>query len=720
MSAHHSRGRLIAAWHLRALLTGILLPVATALAQLDAPVSPNALPEVGALMRFLKGVEGDYVLAGQQEIAWDENRAEEDMDYIFRTTGKYPAVRGFDFLDYVRGEPFRSRQRSTERALAWARRGGIVTYCVHLFMRTGSNDGSYQFYVPSANNGRGTTIDSRQVAIEGTPENAEFIRQIDIIADELKRLRDARVPVIWRPLHECSGGWFWWGANGAAAFKQVWRMMFERYTRVHGLNNLLWCYNPTDSTSRLAEWYPGDDVVDAISLDAYPNPGSHPTYAVDYKRMRDFKDGRKIVALSENGTIPDPDAFFSEDAGWNYFCTWNGFENDLSRNSVAHLVRVFTHPKVITLDELPALFQARAFNITAQPRPQLVVAGSPLALAVRARDDGPLAYQWSKDGVAIPGATSADYLLVSASTSAAGSYSVRVAGTHGTLPSDPAVVSIAATDRGRLHNLSVRATAGTGAQTLVTGFALAGDTVAKDLVIRAVGPSLVQFGIVSGFQIDPALRIDTFVGTSPPVAFNDNWASGDGAAAAAFSAVGAFPLLENSRDAALVGSFSPGVHTATVNLTTGVPGLVLAEIYDTAPGVGARLVNLSARGQVGGTATFIAGFVVGGDTRTVLIRAVGGKTLADFGVSGALANPRLELYRTGTEAPIATNDEWTQTTPAFSTLGVFFAEVGAFPLDNGSKDAVLLVSLPPAAYSVQVKSADTAAGVALVEIYEIR
>ena len=704
----------------------VLLALAAAVparAALDAPVSPNALPEVGALMRFLNSVEGQYVLSGQQEIAWSEPRAEEDVDYIFQQTGKYPAVRGFDYLNYLVGDSTRARQRSTDRAIAWYRRGGIVTYCVHMFMLTGSNDGNPQFYVPSANNGKGTTIDIRRVVISGTPENVEFLKQLDIVAGELKKLRDARVPVIWRPMHECSGGWFWWGANGAAGFKDAWRIIYDRFTQMHGLNNLIWCYNPTDSTTKLNEWYPGDNMVDMISLDQYASPGIQPTYAADYKRVRDYREGRKVVALSENGTIPDPDAMFTEGAGWSYFCTWNGFENDLTRHSVAYLKKVFSHPKVITLDELPALYRARAFNLTAQPQPQLVVAGAPLALSVTAQDDVPLTYQWSKDGVALPGATARTYAVASATAATAGSYSVAVTGAHGTLTSDAAAITIAGTDAGRIVNLSLLATAGTDAQTLIAGFVLSGGSAPKNLIIRTVGPSLGQFG-VAGFQTDPALKIDAFGGTAPANPTNDNWGANPATSAAAFNAafdaVGAFRLPDNSKDAALLGAFTPGGYTATVNLTSGSPGVVLTEIYDTAPTTGARLINISARGQVGAGATLVAGFVIAGDTHTVVIRAVGGKTLTDFGVGGSLANPKLELYRSGTPDPIATNDEWTQTTPSFQTLGTVFSRLGAFPMDNGSHDAAMLINLSPGAYTAIVKSADTTAGVALIEIYEAR
>jgi mannan endo-1,4-beta-mannosidase len=259
-------------------------------AAIDAPVSPNAQPNVAQLMQFLDSVKGNHVLSGQQEIAWDLKRNDEDFDYILKTTGKLPAVRGFDFLEYVYSPSVRANQNATERAIAWARAGGIVNFCCHMFMDTGSPAGSPQFYVPGANgNSTGTTFDISKAVVSGTTENTEYLAKLDIIASELKKLRDAGVVVVWRPFHEASGGWFWWSAKGAAPLKQAWRIMFDRFTVMHGLNNLIWCFNPTDPIgTNLANWYPGDDVVDMISNDTYPSAGTHLSFSASYNQMQSF------------------------------------------------------------------------------------------------------------------------------------------------------------------------------------------------------------------------------------------------------------------------------------------------------------------------------------------------------------------------------------------------------------------------------------------------
>jgi hypothetical protein len=112
----------------------------------------------------------------------------------------------------------------------------------------------------------------------------------------------------------------------------------------------------------------------------------------------------------------------------------------------------------------------------------------------------------------------------------------------------------------------------------------------------------------------------------------------------------------------------------------------------------------------------IAGFVIDGNaSKTVLVRAIG-PTLANFGVGGVLANPQLALFKSGEASPIATNDDW----GASTALSNAFAQVGAFTLDPASKDAALLVTLAPGAYTAQVTGVNGTTGVALIELYEIQ
>ena len=260
------------------------------------------------------------------------------------------------------------------------------------------------------------------------------------------------------------------------------------------------------------------------------------------------------------------------------------------------------------------------------------------------------------------------------------------------------------TNASYLSNLSVRTNAGAGAQTLIVGFAVSGGT--KPLLVRGIGPTLSSFG-VPGALDDPRLELYR---DSAKIAENDNWLSSD---AVIFGRVGAFTLGESSRDSALTIQLAPGSYTAQVNGAAGTTGVALVELYDTAGlAAGAKLTNVSARSEIGpGNETLIAGFNISGSgDRTLLIRAVG-PTLGAFGVQGALSDPKLELFGGG--AKIQENDNWDEGTSAL------FSRIGAFDLTAGSRDAVLLVTLPPGSYTAQVSGVAGASGVTLVEVYEV-
>lgn len=363
---------------------------------------------------------------------------------------------------------------------------------------------------------------------------------------------------------------------------------------------------------------------------------------------------------------------------------------------------------------------------TAQPLSQRVATGQALILSAAATDA--LSYQWHKDGQAIAGATGSTLTLTRAQPADAGTYTVVATNATGSVTSAPAVIVVdARVIPSRLVNLAIRSRAGTGAQSLIMGFTLAGPspTATKPLLVRAVGPTLAQFGL-GGLLADPVV---TLYSGSVAIATNDNWA-GDIHVANAAALVGAFPFASHlSADAALHGPHVPGGYTLQVSGATGsgaptdppaAEGVALAEIYDAMPGADfdperhGRLTNVSARTQVGtGGDLLIAGFTLAGDgPRRLLIRAVG-PTLGAFGVPDTLADPRLELYA-GSNL-LEANDDWAGATP----LVIAAASVGAFPLAATSRDAALLVTLPPGGYTAQVTGARATTGVALVEIYEV-
>ena len=252
-----------------------------------------------------------------------------------------------------------------------------------------------------------------------------------------------------------------------------------------------------------------------------------------------------------------------------------------------------------------------------------------------------------------------------------------------------------------LSNVSLR-TALTANQTVTVGFVVAGGS--RDLLVRVAGPALGQFGI-SAAQADP--RLEVYRGPTK-VMENNDWPA---ALAPTMAALGAFPFLAASRDAALLQPLD-GAYTVLASGTTA--GAVLIEGYDTGAGSTGRLVNLSARNRVG-TATdiLIAGFYVAGTgTQRVLIRAVG-PTLAAFGVTGVLGDPKLEVYD-GTGGKLDENDNWN------AALAPTFGAVGAFALPSGSRDAALVLTLTAGrSYTAQVSGVGGSTGEALVEVYEV-
>ncbi len=269
------------------------------------------------------------------------------------------------------------------------------------------------------------------------------------------------------------------------------------------------------------------------------------------------------------------------------------------------------------------------------------------------------------------------------------------------------------TPHSRLINMSSRAIVGTGEDALIAGVVVA-DTTAKRYLARAIGPGLGTFG-VAGAVPDPQLKLSANSGGE--VGRNIGWESSADASRMGWYAksVGAFPLSAGVRDSALTSQLTTGAYTIEISTATNQSGLGLAELYEL-DGSG-RTVNLSTRARVrSGAGVLIGGFVVQGAAyKRMLIRAVG-PTLGAFGVSGVLADPVLTVYSGSTV--LATNDRW-EAAENSAALAAASTRAGAFNLAAQSEDAALLITLPPGAYTVEVKGKGGAEGVALLEIYEI-
>lgn len=340
----------------------------------------QADPRTRAVYAWLQEVWGKAVIAGQQDLTWDDSV---DMARrVFDDTGKYPALMGFDFMNTGMRGPRVSGLRQVEEAIAFARRGGLVSFCWHwrdpsLLKTERVNQAKFYAREPDAANNTGFTIPVTGGRLDSaSPAYRQLNEGIDLVAAELRKLSDAGVTVLWRPLHEASGhkgdGWFWWGRSRtdgvpqSQAYILLWRHMHERLVKLHGLHNLIWVWNGQD-----AAWYPGDDVVDLLGWDIYDDSDGkrYRSQVETYRMAQAATRAPKPVALTETSHIPDPDKMLADGAPWLWFTVWNdaragagvtdksNFWSGAYYNTPEHKNKVYHHPKVITLDKLPAFLK---------------------------------------------------------------------------------------------------------------------------------------------------------------------------------------------------------------------------------------------------------------------------------------------------------------------------------------------------------------------------
>ena len=328
--------------------------------------------------------------------------------------------------------------------------------------------------------------------------------------------------------------------------------------------------------------------------------------------------------------------------------------------------------------------------------------------------EGPFHFLWFKDHMPIIGATDSELAFESLRRSDSGTYWVTVFNDGGSTTSAPEVISVVTGQPSRLANVSI---VGSVSDRMIVGFTLGGNGVTgtTEVLARAAGPSLVPLGILNALD-DPILSLSE---NGQPLSGNDNW-GGELTLASAAAAVGAFPFATTSKDSAVLLRLGSSSYLADVMDGSNGKGTTVVELYDTRTDVGdrtrPRLMNVSARGTTGiEGAPLTAGFTIQGDASiTVLLRGIG-PALEKVGVTGGVADPKLNLFKG--ETLIATNENWGDGSEV-TALEKAQVSVGAFTLDPKSLDAVLLVRLRPGSYSVQVLSPG-GAGVGLIEVYEV-
>ena len=326
--------------------------------------NPNASDEAKRLYNFLTDVYGKYIISGQSS-GDNEGKDSREFKEIQAKTGKTPAILALDLIEL---SPSRLAHGSGGgdmvplQAIDWyTNENGIVSLCWHwnapdkyLCANGGAWwQGFYSEY---------TSFDLAKAMDGSDPEGYELIvSDLDAIAQNLKQICDANVPVLWRPLHEAAGdprypgnAWFWWGSAGKEAYIQLWKLMYDKFTNEYGLDNLIWVWNGQNPS-----WYPGDEYVDIISYDCYPDKLDSSSQKEFYDYIKESTETNKIIAMSENGSLFDPEAAFNEGTRWAWFATWNGEftlkDRQLSGEytSLELWNKAYNSEIVLTLDELP-------------------------------------------------------------------------------------------------------------------------------------------------------------------------------------------------------------------------------------------------------------------------------------------------------------------------------------------------------------------------------
>lgn len=312
--------------------------------------NPDATQEARALYAYLLSQFGKATLsASMAEPAWDFKNA----NLLHELTGKFPAIHTVDYLHLRWSRPLGSAGWIDYTDLSeieqWASEGGIVSAGWHWNVPKTQADinnlNNYAFYA------EGNTFGAKNALRSGRWENTQINEDLAAMASHLLALQEKGIPVIWRPLHEASGKWFWWGTDGAAQYKKLWQYVYN-YFHDAGVNNLIWVWT---SQGDDANWYPGAEYVDIVGCDLYDTE-NHASRRDKWEELLVITKGRKLLALTECGQIPAIANTFEGGDVWSWIMPWNDVYMTDQHNAADFFNQQMNSPYVITRDELPQLW----------------------------------------------------------------------------------------------------------------------------------------------------------------------------------------------------------------------------------------------------------------------------------------------------------------------------------------------------------------------------
>lgn len=328
---------------------------------LEYPALSNKSPSENAekLYDLICSLYGKNILSGQY-VSVGTNA---EIAAVYDKTGKHPAIRFSDLLCYTSDDGFVTDEVSP--ALEWWDNGGIVGFSWH--WAAPMNEGSFysaetEFDLSNAVTEMDiSTLDFSKIAKlcderAISEECLELVRDMDLIAENLRSFRDRDVPILFRPLPEASGGWFWWGCD-PESYKWLWELLYKRFTDYHNLDNIIWVWNAQNPA-----WYVGDKYCDIISADIY-SASSTDRQVNAFLSLNEISDS-KPVALSECDTIPSAGTLSRDKTFWSFFSFWCGDymideEGNLNQNNISNeaLIALYNNSVVLTREDFVDLWQ---------------------------------------------------------------------------------------------------------------------------------------------------------------------------------------------------------------------------------------------------------------------------------------------------------------------------------------------------------------------------
>ncbi|MGN0213622.1 MAG: glycosyl hydrolase [Muribaculaceae bacterium] len=331
----------------------------------DALTNTNATEQTKKVYDFLISQYGKKTISGTMA---NVNNNNEFSDLVYSVTSKHPALTGYDFIHLPYSPANWIDYSDINPAKTQWQNNGLVSYMWHWLVPP-TEGAEVSDYTYEANKG----FDIREALEDGTWQNKQILADIEKVAGYLKLLQDAGIPVIWRPLHEAAGSyskyqtngaWFWWGDKGVDYTKKLWILLYDKLVKEYKLNNLIWVWTVQvveGCESDALAAYPGNEYVDIVGVDIYAEDTEAKKSQFDYVN-NNVTRGKKLIALSECGNIPNPDKCFAQGDTWSWFMVWYSqndgklqIDGNYKLNTQSYWKSVMSSSKVICREDMPSL-----------------------------------------------------------------------------------------------------------------------------------------------------------------------------------------------------------------------------------------------------------------------------------------------------------------------------------------------------------------------------